>query len=79
MPVKKELDNGQTTTYKIKFIDSFRLTSSSLLSLLNNLAEGLHNYKCDDCDSYLYYIKKAKNNNKLYLNVLSVKGMIIKN
>ena len=53
--------------------------SSSLLSLLNNLTEGLHNYKCDDCDSYLYYIKKAKNNSKLYLNVLSVKGMIIKN
>ena len=79
MPVKKELDNGQTTTYKIKFIDSFRLMSSSLLSLLNNLTEGLHNYKCDDCDSYLYYIKKAKNNSKLYLNVLNVKGMIIKN
>ena len=29
VPIKKELDNGKSITYKIKFIDSFRLMSSS--------------------------------------------------
>ena len=28
-PIKKDLDNGKTITYKIKFIDSFRFMSSS--------------------------------------------------
>ena len=26
VPIKKELDNGKTITYKLKFIDSFRFT-----------------------------------------------------
>ena len=60
-------------TYKIKFIDSFRFMSSSLPGLVDNLSEGLHNYKCDPCDSYLDYMKKTKNNNKLFLNVKDVK------
>ena len=47
--------------------------SSSLPSLVDNLSEGLHNYKCDPCDSYLDYMKKTKNNNKLFLNVKDVK------
>ena len=29
VPIKKELDNGKTITYKLKFIDSFRFMSSS--------------------------------------------------
>ena len=28
-PIKKDLDNGKTITYNIKFIDSFRFMSSS--------------------------------------------------
>ena len=32
--IKKDLDNGKTITYKIKFIDSFRFMSRSLSSLL---------------------------------------------
>ena len=45
VPIKKELDNGETTTYKIKFIDSFRFISSPLSNLVNNLSERIH---CDD-------------------------------
>ena len=56
VPIKKKFDNGKTITYKAKYIDSFRFMSISLTSFVNNLSEGLHNYKCDDCDSYLDYI-----------------------
>ena len=39
VPIKKELDNGKTITYKLKFIDSFRFMSTSLSSLVDNLSE----------------------------------------
>ena len=52
-PIKKELDNSKSITYKIKFIDSFRFTSSSLSNLVDNLSEGLHCDKCTDCESCL--------------------------
>ena len=42
VPIKKELDNGKTITYKIKFINSFRFMASNLSSLVDNLSEGLH-------------------------------------
>ena len=54
--IKKELDNGKTIMYKIKFIDSLRFMSSSLSSLVDNLSEVLHNYKCTNCKSCLDYI-----------------------
>ena len=38
VPIKKEHDNDKTTRYKLKFIDSFRLMSSSLSGLVNNLS-----------------------------------------
>ena len=41
VPVSKELDNGKTITYKLKFIDSFRFMSTSLSSLVDNLSEKL--------------------------------------
>ena len=41
VPIKKQLDNGKTTTYETKFIDSFRFMSSLLSSLVDNLSEGL--------------------------------------
>ena len=56
VPIKKELDNGKNSTYKIKFIDSFRFMSSSLSNLADNLYDELHNIKCTDCKSYLEYI-----------------------
>ena len=51
MPIEKELDNGKTIKYKIKFIDSFRFMSSSLSNLVDNLTEGLQNDKYTDCKS----------------------------
>ena len=30
VPISKELDNGKTMTYRLKFIDSFRFMSTSL-------------------------------------------------
>ena len=53
VPIKKELDNGKSTTNKIKFIDSFRIMSSSLSSFADNLSEGLHCDKYTDCKSCL--------------------------
>ena len=61
VPIKKEFDSGKTVTYKLKFFDSFRIMSSSLSSLVDNLSEGLHNYKCTNCTSCLGYIS-AKDN-----------------
>ena len=38
VPIKKEHDNGKTTTYKLKFIDSYRFMQDSLSNLVNNLS-----------------------------------------
>ena len=55
--LKKKLENGNTVTYKIKFIVGFKFMSSSLSSIVDNLAEGLRNSKCKDCKSCLEYTK----------------------
>ena len=39
VPIKKEHDNGKTTTYKLKFIDSYRFMQDSLSNLVDNLSE----------------------------------------
>ena len=60
VPLKKEIKNRNKiieTTYKIKFIDSFRFMSTSLSKLVGNLSEGLHNNRCVDCKSCLEYMK----------------------
>ena len=56
VPIKKELDNSKTITYKLKFIDSFRFMSTSLSSLVDNLSDGFHCNKCIDCKSSLDYM-----------------------
>ena len=56
VPIKKELGNGKSITYKIKFIDSSRFMSSSLSNLVDKLSEGLHSDKCIDCKSCLGYV-----------------------
>ena len=57
LPIKKELGNDKSITYKIKFIDSFRFMSSSLSSFVDNLSEELHSDKCTDRKSCLDYMK----------------------
>ena len=54
--IKKELDNDNIITYKLKFFDSLRFMSSSLSSLVDNLSEGLHSDKCSDCKSCRDYM-----------------------
>ena len=49
VPIKKELDNSKTISYKLKFIDNFRFMSTSLSSLVDNLSDGFHCNKCIDC------------------------------
>ena len=64
VPIKYEITkndkygNDKTTkiSYKIKFIDSFRFTSSSLSNLVDNLSKGLHSDRCIDCKSCLDYM-----------------------
>ena len=42
-PIKKKIENKDIEiTCKIKFIDSYRFMSTSLLKLVDNLSEGLH-------------------------------------
>ena len=52
---------------------ALRLYSSSLSNFVDNLSEGLYNCKCDDCHSYLNYIKKTKSNNKLFFKYFDCK------
>ena len=48
MPLKKENDNGKKIKYKLKFIDSYRFTSTSLSNLVNNLS-GVYDKECKKC------------------------------
>ena len=45
VPTDKELDNGKTITYKLRFIDSFRIMSTSLSKLVDNLS-AIYNKEC---------------------------------
>ena len=55
--IEKELANVKTVRYEIKFIETLRFIDSSLPSLADNLAKELHNSRCEDCESYLEYMK----------------------
>ena len=57
VPLKKENDNGEIITYKLKFIDSYRFMQSSLLNLVDNLSE-VYVKECTKCME----IKKIKVN-----------------
>ena len=62
VPLKKKIENKNLgITYKVKFIDSFRFMSSSLLKLVDNFSEGIDNNKRSDCKSNLDYVRITKN------------------
>ena len=48
VPPKKENDNGEITTYKLKFIDSYRFMQTSLWNLVDNLS-GVYDKECKKC------------------------------
>ena len=48
VPIKKENEDGETITYKIKFIDTFRFMQNKLSDLADNLSE-INNKDCIKC------------------------------
>ena len=77
-PVKKKIENKDIEiTYKTKFIDSYRFMSMPLSKLTDNLSEGIHNNKCDDCESCLDYVRSTKNE-KLILKCFNCETYYIK-
>ena len=65
---KKDKDGNDKITkisYKIKFIDNFRFMSTSLLNLVDNLSEGLHNEKCTGC-KLCFDFKSIKDNRLIF-------------
>ena len=65
VPIKKELDNGKSIKYKIKFINTFRFMSKSLSSLAKYLSERIHSNNCADCKFHLDYMS-VKDNQLLF-------------
>ena len=61
VPVQKEIENDKKKKKKIacriKIIYSVRFTVSSLLTLVDNLAEGIYDSKCKGCKSCLEYVE----------------------
>ena len=58
VPIKKKIDNKNIdTTYKIKFIDSFRFMATSLSKLVDNLTGNIHNDKCIKFKSNLCFVR----------------------
>ena len=49
VPIKKELNNGKTVTYKLKFIDSIRFMKNSLLEFADNTSEIFKSEECKSC------------------------------
>ena len=54
----KDKDRNESViiiSYKLKFIDSARFTTTSLSNHVDNLTEEAHKIKCKDCDCFLEY------------------------
>ena len=59
--MKKENESGKTITYKIKLIVCVKFMSSSLSTLADNHAEGLHKDKYKNYKSDLEYMTAKEN------------------
>ena len=60
VPIEKELHNGKTIKYKLKFIDSFRFILTSLSKLFDNLSE-IYSKKCKGGESVCDLMELEKN------------------
>ena len=49
VPIKRECDNGEIVTHKLKFIDSFRFMSTSLSELVDNMSGIFNSIECKSC------------------------------
>ena len=47
--IKKKCDDGKTIAYKLRFIDSFRFTSTSLSELVYNMSGNFNIIECKSC------------------------------
>ena len=69
-PIKRKCDDGKPIPYKLKFIDSFRFMSASLLDL-DNLSSIFYSIECKSCmgrkkiDSEFCFVG-LKNNRLIY-------------
>ena len=75
VPFKKDINNYRLITYRLKFIDSFRLFASSLSNLVNNLVDQLYS-KCSHCNNLLHYM--LFKNNQIVFRCFECKKNIIK-
>ena len=58
VPIKKELNNGKTVTYKLKFIDNYRFMQFTLSDLVYNTSETFKSKEWKSC------IERTKINSK---------------
>ena len=49
VPIKKGCDKGKTIAYKLRFIESFRVTSTSLSDLVHNMSGKVNSIECKSC------------------------------
>ena len=72
VPIKKKCDNGKIITHKLRFIDSFRLMSTSLSELVDNTSEIFNSIECKSC------IEKTKINSECYFTGIENNRLIYK-
>ena len=71
------IKNDKKITYKIKFIDNFRILLISLSSLAGNLSDRLHSDRCTDCKPYPDYM--SVKDDQLIFRCFECKKKTIKN
>ena len=66
-------ENVAAISYKVKFIDSARFTSTSLSNLADHLTEEIHKINCKDFDCFLEYENKINHLEKNKIDVDSIR------